>query len=177
MAIDYRTEPEYWEYLDGAVHPKVSPRSVHARVQGALHAIIREQGRERGRAGTEWDMYLPDRGKKTKFIPDVAFWSFERLRAMSREERDGVARGAPDIAVEVLSPGDDAEYIAKKTALYLANGSLVVLLVDPRERAMRVIDADGETVLRRGEAFAHSALPWLRFDLREAFADLDIPEK
>lgn len=39
MAIEYRTEPEYWEYLDGTVHPKVSPRQRHAVVQGTLFAM------------------------------------------------------------------------------------------------------------------------------------------
>jgi len=31
--------------------------------------------------------------------------------------------------------------------------------------------------LREGERFEHAAVPWLAFDIRETFEDLDIPEK
>jgi Uma2 family endonuclease len=176
MAIDYRTEPEYWEYLDGEVHPKVSPRQRHAVVQGTLLAIIRTAARGSGQVGTEWDVWLPDREKRTKFIPDVSFFSFDRLRAMSEEERE-FPPCAPDIAVEVLSPGDDRAYLERKIGLYLSHGSLIVLDVDPLERTIRVCDRDGALLLREGDRFANAAIPWLAFDVQEAFADLDIPDK
>ncbi len=175
MAIDYRTEPEYWEYLDGEVHPKVSPRQRHAVVQGALLAIILAAGRGVGQAGTEWDVWLPDRDKLTKFIPDVSFFLFERLRAMSEEDRQ-FPPCAPDVAVEVLSPGDSRAYLEKKIALYLSHGALIVLDVDPLERTIRVCDHHGNALLGEGDRFEHGDVPWLRFDVREAFADLDIPD-
>ncbi len=176
MAIDYRTEPEYWEYLDGEVYPKVSPRQRHAVVQGTLYAIIRTQGAGRGQCGTEWDVGLPGRAEIAKFIPDVSFFSFERLRAMSEEDRE-FPPCAPDVAVEVISPGDKRAYLERKIALYLSHGSIIVLDVDPLERTIRVYDRDGAALLREGDRFEHAAVPWLRFDVREAFGDLDIPEK
>jgi len=177
MAIEYRTEPEYWEYLDGEVHPKVSPRQRHAVVQTALAAIVRELGRTHGQVGTEWDVWLPDREKLTKFIPDVSFFSFERLRAMNEEDRE-FPPCAPDIAVEVLSPGDSRAYLMKKITLYLSHGSLVVLDVDPLERTIAVHDCSGSTkLLRESDRFEHPDVAWLAFDVREAFADLDIPSK
>jgi Uma2 family endonuclease len=176
MAIDYRTEPEYWEYLDGQVHPKVSPRQRHAVVQGTLLAIIRASAQGRGQVGTEWDVWLPDRKGRTKFIPDVSFFSFDRLRAMTEEERE-FPPCAPDVAVEVLSPGDDRKYLEQKIALYLSHGSLIVLDVDPLKRTIRVYDREGVSVLREGDRFTNAAVLWLAFDVREAFADLDIPEK
>jgi Uma2 family endonuclease len=176
MAIEYRTEPEYWEYLDGVVHPKVSPRDRHAIVQTALAAIIRERGHTLGQTGTEWDTWLPDREKLTKFIPDVSFFSFDRLRAMSEEDRS-FPPCAPDVAVEVLSPGDSKAYLKKKIALYLSHGSIVVLDVDPLRRTIAVHDGTGSSMLREGDLFAHSGVPWLSFDVRDVFADLDIPDK
>ncbi len=35
MRIEYRTEPEYIEYLDGETHPKVSPRPAWSRSRRA----------------------------------------------------------------------------------------------------------------------------------------------
>lgn len=176
MAIEYRTEPEYWEFLDGDVHPKVSPRQRHAVVQVTLATIIRAQGRGRGQSGTEWDVWLPDREKLTKFIPDVSFFSFDRLRAMSEEDRQ-FPPCAPDIAVEVLSPGDKRAYLDRKIALYLSHGSLVVLDVDPLERTIGVCDRNGTALLQDDDRFEHPAVPWLCFAVREAFEDLDIPKK
>lgn len=177
MAIEYRTERAYWEYLDGKAHPKVSPQSPHAVVQLALASMIRDAaGREFGQTGTEWDIYLLDREKKTKFIPDVSFWSYDRLRAMTEEERKAPSC-APDLAVEVWSPGDERWYLEKKIELYLSHGSRLVLDVDTTKRTIRVYDCDGSTLLIEGDRFEHAALPWLAFDVSDVFADLDIPEK
>ncbi len=176
MAVQYRTEPEYWEYLDGEVHPKVSPRERHAVVQTAIAAIVRTAAAGRGQVGTEWDIWLPDHEKVTKFIPDVSFFSFDRLREIS--ERDAESPPfAPDIAVEVWSPGDDRAYLQKKIALYLSHGSLVVLDVDPLTRSIRVHDNIGVNELYESDQFAHLLVPWLMFDVREVFRDLDIPKK
>lgn len=175
MAIEYRTEPEYWEYLDGTVHPKVSPRQRHAVVQGTLLAIVRDCGRGRGQSGTEWDIWPPTHERLTKLIPDVSFFSFERLRAMSEEDRE-FPPAAPDVAVEVLSPGDSRAYLEQKIELYLTHGSLVVLDVDPLERTVRVYDRDGSRVLAAGDRFAHHAVPWLVFEVDDVFSDLDIPK-
>ncbi|MGH2365464.1 MAG: Uma2 family endonuclease [Chloroflexota bacterium] len=51
---------------------------------------------------------------------------------------DGWFRGAPDLAVEVLSPGEYGEaYARTKVPEYLAAGAKVVWLVDPRRRTIR----------------------------------------
>ena len=176
MAIEYRSEPEYTEYIDGIAHPKVSPRIWHGIVQGAFVAILREQGRGRGVAATEWDCWLPDRERLTKFIPDVSFCSYERLRPLSERDRQFLPF-APDIAVEVLSPGDAPNYLQKKIDLYLSHGSLVVFDADPALRTVRVVTKEGERTLREGDRFADEVVPWFTFDVREVFADLDIPEQ
>jgi len=95
---------------------------------------------------------------------------------MTAEERD-FPPCAPDVAVEVLSSGDERAYLDHKIALYLSHGSLLVLDVDPLERTIRVHNRDGAKLLREGDRFEHPAVPWLRFDVREAFEDLDIPDK
>lgn len=177
MAIEYRTEPEYWEYLDGEVHPKVSPRQRHAVVQGTILALILERCKPLGQVGTEWDVWLPDHERLTKFIPDVSYFSFERLRAMSEEERE-FPPCAPDVAVEVLSPGDSPAYLRRKIDLYLSHGSLIVLDVDPLERVV-VVHTAGEppTKLSGGARFEHPLVPWLAFEVSEVFSNLDIPPK
>ncbi len=176
MSVDYRTEPEYWEYLDGEVHPKVSPRQRHAVVQTALASIIRNAAVGRGQVGTEWDIWLPDHEKLTKFIPDVSFFSFERLRAMGEHDAE-FPPCAPDVAAEVWSPGDNRAYLKKKISLYLSHGSLVVVDVNFLNRSIAVHDKNEIHELREADRFAHPLVPWLAFDVRDVFQDLDIPQQ
>lgn len=174
MSIDYRTEPEYWEYLDGEVHPKVSPRQRHAVVQTRLAAIVLKAASGRGQVGTEWDIWLPDHEKLTKFIPDVSFFSFDRLREMGERDAE-FPPCAPDIAAEVWSPGDNRLYLEKKISLYLSHGSLVVLDVNFLNRAIEVHDRIEMRKLYETDEFLHPLFPWLTFPVREVFQDLDIP--
>ena len=175
MDIEYRTEPEYIEYLDGVAHPKVSARIGHGIVQTTFVSILFARAHGRGAIAAEWDCWMPDRERLTKFIPDVSFVAYERIRSLSQRDLE-FPPFAPDIAVEVLSPGDAPEYLRKKIDLYLSHGSLVVFDTDPATRVVRAIKRDGERLLREGARFADDLVPWFTFDVREVFADLDIPE-
>ncbi|MBV8432795.1 MAG: Uma2 family endonuclease [Candidatus Eremiobacteraeota bacterium] len=173
MAIEYRTEPEFWEYLDGKVYPKVSPKRTHFLVQGTLLAIVHRLGRELGIVGPECDYHLGAvDGTRTKFIPDIAFLSADRYRAIPSECREDLPV-APDLAIEVRSPSNRKGYVAKKIARYLACGTSLVLDVDPKSRAIVAHSRDGSRTYATGERFEHSAMPWLVFDVAEAFEDLD----
>jgi Uma2 family endonuclease len=161
------------EYLDGRPYPKVSPKLTHSLVQGALVGILRRCAGKRGRVGPELDVYPgPASTGLTKFVPDVAYVSMERLRALSAEDREEPPF-SPDIAVEVWSPTNDRRYLDLKIARYLATGAVLVLDVDPYARTIVAHDASAIRTYEAGERFEHPALPWLRFEVAEAFADLD----
>ncbi|MBA3553696.1 MAG: Uma2 family endonuclease [Gemmatimonadales bacterium] len=68
--------------------------------------------------------------------PDVSFISSARMPPDQIPER--FIRGAPDLAVEVLSPGSRWPEVEEVLADYFAGGARVVWVVDPRER--RVIE-------------------------------------
>lgn len=77
--------------------------------------------------------------------PDVAFVTRARAPAASTI---GYARLAPDLAVEVLSPGDRPGGVLAKVADWLTAGTRLVWVVDPERRLARVYRHDGgETVL------------------------------
>jgi Uma2 family endonuclease len=55
---------------------------------------------------------------------------------------------APDLAVEVLSPGDRPGEVLAKVGDYLDAGARLVWVVDPERRLVRVYRADGtESIL------------------------------
>ncbi len=73
--------------------------------------------------------------------PDVSFLSAERLPAEGLPE--GFVLGAPDLAIEIVSPGDLDWEIQEKVSEYLANGAGRVWVVRPRSRTLTVHYPDG----------------------------------
>ena len=74
------------------------------------------------------------RDPDTVRAPDLAFTRAERASPPAR----GFVPVAPDLAVEVLTPDDRPGYVREKVAEWLEAGTLVVWVVDPRERAVTV---------------------------------------
>lgn len=70
----------------------------------------------------------------TVLAPDVAFVSAERLGAVS----SGFRHGVPDLAVEIVSPSDRYTEVDEKVALWLAYGTRMVVVVNPRRRSLAV---------------------------------------
>ena len=88
------------------------------------------------------EVYAAETGFKLESDPD-------HVRAPDaafvRRERDAAARGtpgyfpgAPDVAVEVISPSDSYTEVEEKVADWLDAGTLAVIVVDPRRRTVKV---------------------------------------
>jgi len=94
-------------------------------------------------------MYAAETGFKlesdpdTVLAPDIAFIRRERVGELSISYRFG----APDLVVEVLSPGDPKTKVEDKTSRWLALGALVVWLVNPARRTVDNRCANGERAL------------------------------
>lgn len=99
----------------------------------------------------EWGFLLaqdPD----TVRAPDISFVAGERIPPEGIPQ--GFWPGAPDLAVEVLSPSNRAGEILEKVNDYLAAGTRLVWVVDPEARMATVFRLNGPTS-REGE---HGAL-------------------
>lgn len=71
--------------------------------------------------------------------PDVAFVTAERV---SEQERpSGFFVGAPDLAVEVVSPTDTNDAVEDKVLDYLDAGTRQVWVVSPRHRTLQVFES------------------------------------
>ena len=68
--------------------------------------------------------------------PDAAF--VRRERAEEARDTRGFFPGAPDVAVEVISPSDSYTEVEEKVADWLDAGTLAVIVVDPRRRTVKV---------------------------------------
>jgi len=92
--------------------------------------------------------------------PDISFFAKERLRGIT-ELPSGFLDGAPDLAVEVLSPGNTVEEMHDKLVEYFENGTRLAWIIHPSEhyvlvyrsaqepdRLLKSVDSlDGEEVI------------------------------
>ena len=122
------------ELIDGELRT-LSPAGdehgwVGMRLSGPLYAFVEAHGL--GRVYLAETGYLLARNPDLLRAPDVSFVRQERVAAGGRIR--GFREGPPDLAVEVLSPGDRPGEVAAKVATWLAYGTRLVILVDPDER-------------------------------------------
>ena len=91
------------------------------------------------RLGVLWTAetgFILRRNPDTVRAPDLAFVS--RQRADEVGMTDGFWPGAPDLAVEVVSPNDSWTEVEDKVHDWLEAGSRVVVVLDPRRRTAHV---------------------------------------
>ena len=178
MAIEYRAEPAYCEWLDGEAHPKVSPRRVHGIVQFQVAHLLTTCGaRQFGEIATEQDAVIGKRdGTKSKLIPDVSFSLFEQFRGLSEHDIDEPPF-SPAIAIEIWSRGDSRAYLDRKIERFLKTGSQLVLDVHPMNRTVTAHTAGGASTFAPGERFTSETFPWFAFDVDELFSVIDVLPK
>lgn len=80
--------------------------------------------------------------------PDVSFIAAERITADLFDR--GYCPIAPDLAVEVISPGDLAREVSEKIEEYLDAGVRLIWIVDPEARIVDIYRPDGSNRRLRG---------------------------
>lgn len=141
----------------GFEHGKVALR-LGARILGHVesHRLGDVLGAETG--------FVLRRAPDTVRAPDVAFVQAGRSPA---GRTAGFAELAPDLVVEVVSPGDRASEVAAKAEMWLDAGVRLVWVVDPQARLAAVHHPGGlVTVLREdGVLDGEDVLPGFRLTL------------
>ena len=156
------------EFIDGCLVQKMSPLGLHARVQAAVAIALGtwSDERGRGRVGPEWDYDLtPPGGSTNRLVPDVAYLSYDRV-AYENEAAAQVPTVAPNVAVEILSQGQNLANSQRRIDIFLACGAELVILIDPRAEEAWLVDANGTAHLTRDDTIVHSALPDFSLPLR-----------
>jgi Uma2 family endonuclease len=169
------TKPET-EWILGRAVQKMSPRWTHARLQAWFARRLLEWEDGHGQSATEWRFRIaPPNEIRRPLVPDIAFVSNERLRDLDDSDLE-LPPFAPDVAVEILSPGDRSRYVAHKIGVYLAGGGSLVVVVDPLRRTVTLHDATGARTLREHDSIEHPALPGFSLPLHDLFSALDRPK-
>jgi Uma2 family endonuclease len=131
------------ELNEGELIVTALPKPRHGDCQARLGSAIREfvVAHGLGRVYTESGYRL---APHTVRGPDVSFVRTSRL-----QDPDEYFDGAPDLAVEIVSPGDDASDLREKIKQYLDAETSVVWVVYPRSRQIEIHTPD-KTIRRLG---------------------------
>lgn len=161
------------ELVNGAVIEMAPVGGIHGDVCGRIYRKLAHWVDERGGGkvvvgDVGFVLNLPyDPGRVR--APDVAFIATARLSEGRLPQ--GFLEGAPDLAVEVLSPNDNPVDVQQKVRDYLEAGARLVWALAPEARSATVYHPDGSArLLREQDALdGETVLPGLRISLMDMF--------
>jgi len=183
MAVETaaKTAEELWKLPDdgmrrelvrGELRVMTPAGAEHGRVTATVAVLLGGHVRETA-AGVTFGAetgFLLSSDPDTVRAPDAAFVSKERAEAVGRTVK--YWPGAPDFAVEVVSPEDSFREVEEKALGWLQAGSLAVLVLDPSRRTATVYRGTGEARVYGAEEtldLSH-AVPGWRVPVGDLFA-------
>jgi Uma2 family endonuclease len=164
----------HYELVEGEIK-KMSPAGIrHGRVAGRLARLLNryEALDKLGELVIAEPGFWLSRDPDTVRVPDIAFIRRERLRRL--DHREAFCPGAPDLAVEVVSPGDTPSEVDEKVAAWLDAGAAMVWVVNPARRTVTVhrASADTQTLTENDELDGQDVVPGFRCRVGEIFETL-----
>ena len=156
-------EEERCELLLGTFYMAPAPTVAHQLVVAVITRRLNELAKRTGAVAVNSpvDVVLSDR---TVVQPDVVYVSQNRLDIVNRQR----VEGAPDLIVEVLSPGSSRRDRIGKLALYRAARVAEYWLVDPEARTLEFLDLRDELPVVRfaeDDVYKSAHLSELHLDL------------
>lgn len=109
-----------------------------------------------------------------KRSPDVSFIAKTRLQGLKRLPK-GFFQGAPDLAVEVISPSNTFEEIHNTLVEYFENGCQLAWVINPDEQSVLVYrQPQPDRLLKMGDRLdGEEVIPGFSLAVAELFAELD----
>ncbi len=150
------TKAEFWaiadpanityELIDGVAVAKVSPKYFHAKSTLHLVRILDRWSDGKGRLGIEWAIDLHEDFTP---VPDLSYISFDRLPITWQE--NAACPVAPELAIEIISPGQTFGQMIQKASIYLDNNVLRVWIIDPSTQSLTVFYPDAAPITYTSE--------------------------
>jgi len=119
-------------------------------------------------AETGYILFKNSKGKDTVRAPDVGFIAASRVPEGGLPS--GYFSGAPDLAVEIISPNDEADDVQLRVTQFLKYGTRTVVLVYPKSKTVVVHTPAGSFTLNIDDEFdGGDVLPGFKVAVRDIF--------
>ena len=123
---------------DGTVVQKMSPKARHVTLQQFFAELMNSFGEPRlVRAYPELRTIFGG----AAYVPDVSVYLRERVPRNAEGEVEDDFREPPEIAIEVVSPGQSVNSLVRRSVWYVDHGVRVALVVDPEDRSVLIFRA------------------------------------
>lgn len=154
-----------YELLQGEAVPKMSPKYFHSRATGKIFAILDTWCQDQGRVGIEWAFDLDDENTP---VPDLLYVSYNRLPNSWNENT--ACPVVPELAIEIISPGQSLGKLIIKAESYLQAGAEQVWILDPKFQSLTVLSIDRaiQTFIN-SMVFTDELFPDLKFTIDQLF--------
>jgi Uma2 family endonuclease len=160
-----------YELIRGELYEVAATKIIHMAVAGAFATWLGVYSVQTlpGRVLVGEGGFFLETNPDSLIIPDVAFIRAERF-PLKRDRRDW-ARMPPDVAVEVKSPSNTRQEIARKVEVYLTSGVPLVWVADADLETISAHTAGGRVrVYRVGEELdGGDVLPGFRVSVATFF--------
>ncbi len=161
------------EFLDGRVIQKMSPMLPHSVIQGELLSALNAFARPRklGRAYPELRAVFGGEAQ----VPDVSFYSTERMPKFVRGEETPFLDEPPDISAEILSPGQTFKETERKILHAIQHGTKLGWIFDSAQERIGVVRPGRKIeILKKGDLLSgEDVLPEFSLTVDEIFGWLD----
>jgi Uma2 family endonuclease len=128
-----------YEFIDGQVIRKMSPKRFHASLQAELLIFLRTLFEGKGFVYPEWGIVLKRNEQDWCPVPDLTYISIERLPSDVGNEMCPVP---PELVIEIMSEGQTFKEFVAKAGDYLKAGILRVWVIEPMRRSLTVFYPD-----------------------------------
>jgi Uma2 family endonuclease len=157
------------EYIDGKVVQKASPNRTHSVLHTMLSSRLLEHARPR-------KLGLPYIALRSTFdgralVPDLSFFARGRIPKDAKGKRVDDIFLAPDLAIEIISPGQTVKNLSARLTWCVAHGVRLGWLIQSTRDRVLIFRPDQpvEAVERDGLLSGEAVLPGFALPLVEMF--------
>lgn len=161
-----------YELIEGVLKEMSPAGSEHGMIAATITMLLAQyvKAHKLGVVLAAETGYKIARDPDTVIAPDTSFIRQEQIDRVGRTKK--FWPGAPDLAVEVVSPGDTAREVREKVAMWLAAGTRMVWVVDAGKRTISIHRAQTDVAVLTGNDVVDGAevVPGFNCKVAEVFA-------
>jgi len=165
-------EGEYFTIIGGEKFMSPSPTGFHQDILGNLYALLRAWVLQSGSGKLKLSPFDVVLARDEVTQPDLVFVLTQHLDRLTKKN----FQGAPDLVIEILSPGSVQLDRVKKRELYARHGIPEYWIVSPGERTVEIRRLQGEQyelvhVYEEGETLSSPLLTGFSCAVKDIFVE------